>query len=116
VQIANSSGADLFLAIHQNATDGGASIGGTEVHYWFDQSKVLSALVQKHLVSALGRTDRGSQKTSLYLVSHVDTMPSVLVECAFISNREEERLLREDSFQQKVAQGIVDAVVEYFSR
>jgi N-acetylmuramoyl-L-alanine amidase/uncharacterized protein YgiM (DUF1202 family) len=116
VQIANSSGADLFLAIHQNATDGGASIGGTEVHYWFDQSRVLSALVQKHLVSVLGRTDRGTQKTSLYLLSHVDTMPSVLVECAFISNREEERLLREDSFQQKVAQGIVDAVVEYFSR
>jgi N-acetylmuramoyl-L-alanine amidase len=116
VQIANSSGADLFLAIHQNATDGGASIGGTEVHYWFDQSKVLSALVQKHLVSALGRTDRGTQKTSLYLVSHVDTMPSVLVECAFISNRDEERLLREDSFQQRAAQGIVDAIIEYFSR
>lgn len=116
VQIANSSGADLFLAIHQNATDGGTSIGGTEVHYWFDQSKVFSALVQKHLVSALGRMDRGTQKTSLYLVSHIDTMPSALVECAFISNREEERLLREDSFQQKVAQGIVDAIVEYFSR
>ncbi|MBA4365648.1 MAG: hypothetical protein C0398_06595 [Coprothermobacter sp.] len=116
VQIANSSGADLFLAIHQNATDGETSIGGTEVHYWFDQSKVFSALVQKHLVSALGRTDRGTQKTSLYLVSHIDTMPSALVECAFISNREEERLLREDSFQQKVAQGIVDAIVEYFSR
>jgi N-acetylmuramoyl-L-alanine amidase len=116
VQIANSSGADLFLAIHQNATDGGTSIGGTEVHYWFDRSKVFSALVQKHLVSALGRTDRGTQKTSLYLVSHVDTMPSALVECAFISNSEEERLLREDSFQQKVAQSIVDAIVEYFGR
>jgi N-acetylmuramoyl-L-alanine amidase len=116
VQIANSSGADLFIAIHQNATDGGPSIGGTEVHYWSDQSKVFSALVQKHLVSALGRTDRGVQKTSLYLVSHVDTMPAALVECAFISNSEEERLLREDSFQQKVAQAIVDAIVEYFGR
>jgi N-acetylmuramoyl-L-alanine amidase len=43
-------------------------------------------------------------------------MPSALVECAFISNSEEERLLREDSFQQKVAQSIVDAIVEYFGR
>ena len=115
-QIANSSGADLFLAIHQNATDAGASIGGTEVHYWFDQSKVFATLIQKHLVAALGRTDRGVQKTSLYLVSHIDTMPAVLVECAFISNSEEERLLREDSFQQKIAQGIVDAIVEYFHK
>ena len=115
-QIANSSGADLFLSIHQNATDAGPSIGGTEVNYWSDQSKVFAALVQKHLVSALGRTDRGTQKTSLYLVSHIDTMPAALVECAFISNSEEERLLREDSFQQKAAKGIVDAIVEYFSK
>jgi N-acetylmuramoyl-L-alanine amidase len=43
-------------------------------------------------------------------------MPSVLVECAFISNRDEERLLREDSFQQRAAQGIVDAIIEYFSK
>src|SRR5450756_1553601 len=115
-QIANSSGADLFLAIHQNATDAGPSIGGTEIYYWSDGSKVFAALVQKHLVSALGRTDRGTQKTSLYLVSHIDTMPAALVECAFISNGEEERLLREDSFQQKVSKGIEDAIVEYFSK
>ena len=115
-QIANSSGADLFLSIHQNATDAGSSIGGTEVTYWSDQSKVFAGLVQKHLVSALGRTDRGTHKTSLYLVSHIDTMPAVLVECAFISNSEEERLLREDSFQQKAAEGIADAIVEYLSK
>ncbi|MCX6097535.1 MAG: N-acetylmuramoyl-L-alanine amidase [Caldiserica bacterium] len=115
-QIANSSGADLFLSIHQNATDAGPSIGGTGTHYWFDQSKVFATLVQKHLVLALGRTDRGTEKTSLYLVSHIDTMPAALVECAFISNSEEERLLREDAFQQKVAQGIADAIVEYFSK
>lgn len=114
-QIANSSGADLFISIHQNATDAGQSIGGTEVTYWSDQSKVFAGLVQKHLVSALGRTDRGTHKTSLYLVSHIDTMPAVLVECAFISNNEEEHLLREDSFQQKAAEGIADAIVEYFN-
>jgi N-acetylmuramoyl-L-alanine amidase/uncharacterized protein YgiM (DUF1202 family) len=114
-QIANSSGADLFLAIHQNATDAGPSVGGTGIHYWFDRSKIFAALVQKHLVAALGRTDRGTQKTSLYLVSHIDTMPAALVECAFISNSEEERLLREDSFQQKIAEGVADAIVEYFS-
>jgi N-acetylmuramoyl-L-alanine amidase/uncharacterized protein YraI len=115
-QIANSSGGDLFLSIHQNATDAGPSVGGTEVSYWSDQSKIFATLVQKHLVSALGRMDRGTQKMSLYLLSRIDTMPAVLVECAFISNNEEERLLREDSFQQKIAQGIVDAIVEYFGK
>lgn len=115
-QVANSSGADLFLAIHQNATDAGSSIGGTETHYWFDRSRVFAALIQKHLVSGLARADRGTQKTSLYLVSHIDTMPAALVECAFISNSEEERLLREESFQERVAKGIADAIVEYFRK
>lgn len=114
VQIANGSGADLFLAIHQDASDERLSTGGPQTHYWFDRSKTLATLIQKQLISVLGRTDRGAQKTSLYLVSHVDTMPAVLVESAFISNSEEERLLRDDSFQQKIAKGIVDAIVEYF--
>jgi N-acetylmuramoyl-L-alanine amidase len=115
-QIANSSGADLFVAIHQNATDSQPATGGTDVQYWFDGSRVFATLVQKHLVAALGRSDRGVQKSSLYLVSHIDTMPAVLVECAFISNPDEERLLRADSFQQKAAQGIADAIIEYFGR
>lgn len=115
-QIANGSGGDLFLAIHQNATDSVPSVGGTDVQYWFDGARVFAALLEKHLVATLGRPDRGIQKTSLYLVSHIDTMPSVLVECAFISNPDEERLLREDSFQQMAAQGIADAITEYFSR
>lgn len=114
-QMANSAGADLFLAINQNAADN-SSTSGTEVNYWSDQSKVLATLVDKYLVSSLKRTDRGVHKSALYLVSHIDTMPSVLAECAFISNGEEESLLRQESFRQKIAQGLADAVVEYFSK
>ena len=116
VQIANSSGADLFVSIHENATNTDATTGGTETHYWFNQSRLFAELLQKRLVAALQRTDRGANKTSLYLVSHIDTMPAVLVECAFISNPEEERLLRDESFQQKTASAIEGAIVEYFAK
>lgn len=116
VQIANSSGADLFLSIHENSTEADTSAGGTETHYWFDQSKVFAELLQKSLVGVLQGADRGVAKTSLYLISHIDTMPAVLVECAFISNPEEERLLRQESFQQRTADAIEGAIVEYFSR
>jgi N-acetylmuramoyl-L-alanine amidase len=116
VQITNSSGADLFLSIHENATDVGTATGGTETHYWFDQSQVFAELLQKSMVAALQRSNDGVDKTSLYLISHIDTMPAVLVECAYISNPEEERLLRQESFQQKTAGAIEAAIVEYFSR
>jgi len=115
VQIANSSGADLFVSLHENATDADTTAGGIETHYWFDRSQPFAQLVQKRLVEALQRKDRGGTKTSLYLVSHIDTMPAVLIECAFISNPEEERLLREESFQQKTANAIKGAIDEYFA-
>lgn len=114
VQIANGSGGNLFVSIHENATDAGFTAGGTETHYWFDQSRSFAELLQKRLIAGLQTKDLGVDKSSLYLISHIDTMPAVLVECAFISNPDEERLLREESFQQKAASAIESTIVEYF--
>ena len=38
--------------------------------------------------------------------------PSVLVECGFISNPEEERLLNDDEYRSKIAYAIADAVLD----
>lgn len=115
VQLANAAGADLFLAINQNASEH-VTDNGSEVNYWFDRSEVLAALVRKHLALSPKRKDLGVQKSALYLISHIDTMPAVQVECAFISNGEEELLLRQEAFQQKIAQSLADAITEYFSK
>ena len=40
-------------------------------------------------------------------------MPNVLVESAYLSNREDERLLRSDSGQQKIAEALFHAVRQY---
>ena len=42
-------------------------------------------------------------------------MPSVLIEVAFITNLNEEKLLKEPLFREKVAQSIYKGIVEYFS-
>jgi N-acetylmuramoyl-L-alanine amidase len=39
--------------------------------------------------------------------------PSVLIEAAFISNKTEERLLKDRNYQKKVAQGIYDAIKRF---
>ena len=41
-------------------------------------------------------------------------MPATLVEVAFISNPEEEKLLNSDDGAQKAAQGIADGIADYF--
>jgi hypothetical protein len=42
-------------------------------------------------------------------------MPSSLVEVSFISNREEERLLKTEAYRQMLAQSIADGIHAYFS-
>ena len=42
-------------------------------------------------------------------------VPSVLVECGFISNAAEEKLLLDGAYQEKIAQAIASAAVEYVS-
>ena len=50
-----------------------------------------------------------------FIVLRAPDIPSVLIEMAYITNREEERLLNRSEFQEKMARGIVNAIKKYFS-
>ena len=41
-------------------------------------------------------------------------VPGVLIECGFLSNPEEEKLLLEDEYQNKLAWGIYNGIIDYF--
>ena len=43
-------------------------------------------------------------------------MPAILVECGFISNPEQEKLLRQPEMQKKLAQAIADGVLAYLGK
>ncbi|MCP4568276.1 MAG: N-acetylmuramoyl-L-alanine amidase, partial [FCB group bacterium] len=55
---------------------------------------------------------RGIDHAGFFVLNRV-YMPSILVESAFISNKEEEKLLRKKSFRKKVAEGIYNAVKRF---
>ena len=42
-------------------------------------------------------------------------IPSVLIECGFLSNAKEEKLLLSADYQQRVAQAIADGVAAYYA-
>ena len=52
--------------------------------------------------------------TDVYLLKNVN-IPSVIVECGFLSNSLEEKLLMEDTYQSKIAFSIYSGVMEYFN-
>jgi N-acetylmuramoyl-L-alanine amidase len=82
-----------------------------------NESSRLAAEIQKTLVGGLGRhysevNDHGVRQGPFYVLLGA-TMPSVLVEAAFISNREEEHRLKSHRFQEKAAMAIVEGVYNF---
>ena len=114
VNKANSSGADIFLSIHNNAAVSEYA-HGTET-YWcangVNGSNQFAKLVQSNLVNQIGRANRGV-KTADFKVIKYTKMPAALVECAFVSNPKEAELLKDTNFREKCAIGLYNAIKEF---
>ncbi|CAI6078292.1 N-acetylmuramoyl-L-alanine amidase [Cohnella sp. JJ-181] len=113
--IANVAGADAFVSIHANIAPGKPTVRGTETYYYAGGGKTLANIMHKHVLGATGFTDR-KVKYASYKVLRESAMPATLLEVGFLSNATEESILFSDSFQNRVAQAIVDGLKEYFSR
>ena len=129
---ANKSNADMFLSIHFNAGGRGASYG-IETYYYkarpeytpainkdkhndperLEKSRKLAQKIQQSLVSKTGAYDRGVKRET-FAVLRETSIPSILVELGFIDNREEANKIKTNEYQEKLADGIVDGIVEYY--
>ena len=50
---------------------------------------------------------------NVYIVKNVE-IPLTIVECGFLSNAEEEKELQEDNYQNRLAWGIYNGIIDYF--
>lgn len=112
---ANESAADLFVSIHCNSA-GSSEASGTEVCVHPDSAvgHSLGQAIQDQIVSSLETVDRGLKErvpgvNGLYVLNNT-SMPAVLVEMAFISNTDDEKLLanQQDAFARAIARGVTD--------
>ena len=93
----------ILVSLHQN-TFSDTRYSGAQVFYGAaGESVSLAKQLQQMFVSTLNPGSRWQPKTSkgIYLMEHV-SCPAVLVECGFLSNPEEEALLRNADYQQKI--------------
>ena len=106
VEIANQAKGDIYISIHANAYANNES-NGTETHYcsensYSSASRYLAHQLQSELVSALNLRDRGVKQNSYYILKNTK-MPAALVEMAFLTNPEEEEILKSAEMQTKAA-------------
>lgn len=116
VKIGNSSSADIFVSIHLN------KISQSQYYGWQtfykdgnEQSKKLATCLQNNLNEAIQKENKRVPLTidNVYIIKNVE-IPTSIVECGFLSNPEEEILLQQDEYQNKLAWGIYTGIINYF--
>ena len=112
-QIIENSSPDLVVSIHMNSFTLSSS-RGAQVFYNKDNenSKLLADQIQKQFVLNLTKARKTSQSADYYILNCA-SVPSVIVECGFISNQEEETLLNTSQYREKVCYSILCGVVSY---
>ncbi|WP_353567652.1 N-acetylmuramoyl-L-alanine amidase family protein [Haloferula sargassicola] len=109
--IANRYRNAVFVSIHFNASRN-TRICGAETYYWGNQGRVLAGAIQRRLPARLKTYNRGIRKRGLAVLVHT-RCPAVLVECGFMSNRNERQRCATRWYQQTAARGIYDALMAY---
>ena len=114
VRIVNETEDAILISIHQN-TFSDSRYGGAQVFYpKTDGSKELASAMQGALITIANPDSKRVCKKAdgVYLMEHIE-QTGILIECGFLSNPEEEALLRRDDYQKKLC-GIIAATVGSF--
>jgi len=116
VKIGNESSADIFVSIHLNKIPQ-AQYYGWQTFYKSNNegSMNLAKSIQNNLNEAIQKENKrvSMRLDTVYIMKYVE-IPITIVECGFLSNPEEEKLLLTDDYQNKLAWGIYNGIIDYF--
>lgn len=116
-KIGNSSNSEIFISIHLNKIDL-ENCSGWQTFYQKnnENSKKLANLIQENLNQCINKSNKREilPLSGKYIMDNV-TIPTVTVECGFLSNTEELQNLKKAEYQENLAWGIYEGIIDYFS-
>ena len=108
VAIANAYRNGIFVCVHFNsATRRGAN--GIETYFYSSQSLPLASAIHYYVAGGAPSLNRGVRRRGYYVLRKT-TIPSVLVECGFLTNPSEAQSVQSSSYRQKLAEEIAHGV------
>lgn len=123
--IANNNSADAFISIHGDSSPSNPNAKGIGV-YIYDGDLRLTSVAQKDIRNEFAQiilselikstSSNGSVKVGNFAVLRENEVPSVLIECGFLSTPEEEYLLSTEAYQEKLAEGMYRGIKAWFER
>lgn len=115
-ELINNSNADIVVSVHLN------KISGEQYYGWQsfyqkgnEQSKTLASSIQSNLNYYIDRENKRTilPLSNIYLMDN-STLPTVTIECGFLSNAEDTALLQTEEYQNNIAWGIYAGIMDYF--
>lgn len=113
IDLATENNADMVLSIHMNEYRARGE-SGPQVFYraGSDAGRLLAGCMQEALIGGLQPRKERAAMAGDYFILQLDA-PSVLIECGFVSNAAEEKLLLSAEYQARLGDAIAEGVVEY---
>ncbi|MBR0427970.1 MAG: N-acetylmuramoyl-L-alanine amidase [Clostridia bacterium] len=116
VKIGNEASADIFVSIHLNKIPE-QQYDGWQTFYNknSEQGQKLAKQIQANLNEAIQKENKrvAAKIENIYIINNVE-IPTTIVECGFLSNPQEKKQLLTDSYQNRLAWGIYNGIIDYF--
>ena len=123
-EMANESGADLFIRIHADGSEN-SSVSGTSTLYpskdnpYVPQLSKDSYTLSKSIVDAMCKRTKAKNRGAIARddMSGINwcTIPVSIIEMGYMSNKKEDKLMQTEKYQDKLAQGICDGIDNYYA-
>ncbi|WP_151737371.1 N-acetylmuramoyl-L-alanine amidase [Paenibacillus tengchongensis] len=114
VQIGREAGADAFVSVHYNSSP--KNVSGTLTFFYSEDDDLrLARAIENRLAQGIGLKSNGLSFGNYHILRE-NTLPAVLVELGFLSNRSDESIVRKAAYQKRAAQAIAEGLADYFSR
>lgn len=116
VALANQRRVDVMISIHADSFADPSVLGPRTYHQAGSaEGKRLADAVQRELRALTGNGSTEGKAANFYITRNT-TMPAILVEIGFLSNPEEETLLRSPVYRERLASAIARGVRRYLER
>jgi len=117
IRIAEKLNADLLISLHHNALPDGVNpfeAFGTGTHYYHPQSRDLALSIQREVVRELRLPDEGIYYHNLAL-ARPTSMPAVLLEAAYMMLPEQETMMLEKDYPDRLAKAVYRGIKRFVS-
>lgn len=117
IEIMEKASPVVTVSIHQNSYHE-EYVHGAQVFYYeaSEEGKKLAGILQKNLIEGVDKENTRVEKANdSYYLLRKTSKPIVIVECGFLSNREEADALLDESYQEKIAWAIHMGILQYIN-